>query len=67
MFQSGLVGNGGLPNPWADRPEPQATGAGSLQKSLGTKPDRAKSPGYYYPDYRPDFPMGDNPYRYYRW
>jgi beta-galactosidase len=23
--------------------------------------------GYYYPDYRTDFPMGDNPYRYYRW
>ena len=22
--------------------------------------------GYYYPDYRTDFPMGDNPYRYYR-
>lgn len=23
--------------------------------------------GYYHPDYRTDFPMGDNPYRYYRW
>ncbi len=23
--------------------------------------------GYYYPDYRTDFPLGDNPYRYYRW
>ncbi|HEX5482577.1 MAG TPA: beta-galactosidase [Terriglobia bacterium] len=23
--------------------------------------------GYYCPDYRNDFPMGDNPYRYYRW
>ncbi len=23
--------------------------------------------GYYYPDYRTDFPMGDNPYRFYRW
>ncbi len=22
--------------------------------------------GYYHPDYRTDFPMGDNPYRYYR-
>jgi beta-galactosidase len=23
--------------------------------------------GYYHPDYHTDFPMGDNPYRYYRW
>jgi beta-galactosidase len=23
--------------------------------------------GYYHPDYRTDFNMGDNPYRYYRW
>ena len=23
--------------------------------------------GYYYPDYRTDFPLGDNPYRFYRW
>jgi beta-galactosidase len=23
--------------------------------------------GWYCPDYRTDFPMGDNPYRYYRW
>jgi beta-galactosidase len=22
---------------------------------------------YYHPDYRTDFHMGDNPYRYYRW
>jgi hypothetical protein len=22
---------------------------------------------YYHSDYRTDFPMGDNPYRYYRW
>ena len=29
-------------------------------------PEAAKV-GYYYPDYRTDFPMGDNPYRYYRW
>ena len=28
---------------------------------------RAGSLGYYHPDYRTDFPMGDNPYRYYRW
>ncbi|MCR4414148.1 MAG: hypothetical protein NUV77_17160, partial [Thermoguttaceae bacterium] len=30
------------------------------QEALGTL-------GYYHPDYRTDFPMGDNPYRYYRW
>lgn len=29
-------------------------------------PEHAKL-GYYYPDYRTDFPLGDNPYRYYRW
>jgi beta-galactosidase len=23
--------------------------------------------GYYHPDYRTDFNMGDNPYRFYRW
>jgi beta-galactosidase len=29
-------------------------------------PEGAKA-GYYHPDYRTDFPLGDNPYRYYRW
>jgi beta-galactosidase len=29
-------------------------------------PEGAKV-GYYYPDYRTDFNMGDNPYRFYRW
>jgi beta-galactosidase len=29
-------------------------------------PEGAKV-GYYHPDYRTDFNMGDNPYRYYRW
>ena len=29
-------------------------------------PEGAKV-GYYHPDYRTDFPLGDNPYRYYRW
>ena len=42
------------PASWlANVPEAQAGGAQSL--------------GYYCPDYRTDFPMGDNPYRYYRW
>jgi len=31
------------------------------------KPQDAGFPGYYYPDYITEFPMGDNPYRYYRW
>ncbi len=31
------------------------------------KPEGGGAPGYYHPDYRTDFPMGDNPYRYYRW
>jgi beta-galactosidase len=31
-----------------------------------TRPASAQL-GYYYPDYRTDFPMGDNPYRFYRW
>ena len=38
-----------------------------LPMSLGPKPEGAGSVGCYYPDYRTDFPMGDNPYRYYRW
>lgn len=25
------------------------------------------TPGFYHPDYRTDFELGDNPYRYYRW
>jgi beta-galactosidase len=31
----------------------------------GAVPEGAEA-GYYHPDYRTDFPMGDNPYRYYR-
>jgi beta-galactosidase len=51
-----------------DRSGPQATGvrAGSQATATGateTSPDI----DYYHPDYRTDFPMGDNPYRYYRW
>jgi hypothetical protein len=38
-----------------------------LRMSLGPKPQGAGSPGYYCSDYRTEFPMGDNPYRYYRW
>ena len=35
--------------------------------SLRLKPEEGAALGYYSPDYRTDFPMGDNPYRYYRW
>ena len=38
-----------------------------LPMSLGPKPEGDGALGSYYPDYRNDFPMGDNPYRYYRW
>ena len=65
--EGGFVGSGGLPDPLADRPGPQATEAGGLRMSLRPKPEGVQSLGYYCPDYRTDFPMGDNPYRYYRW
>jgi beta-galactosidase len=52
-----------------DEPGHQATGAGNggLPMSLRLKPEGVGALGYYSPDYRTDFPMGDNPYRYYRW
>jgi beta-galactosidase len=54
--------------PNGDRSGPQATGPqiGS-GTSLSPKAQEPGFPEYYYPDYRTDFPMGDNPYRYYRW
>jgi beta-galactosidase len=67
--KGGFVGNGGLTNPPGDEPGPQATRVGNkgLTRSQGMEPEQAGNAGYYYPDYRTDFPMGDNPYRYYRW
>ncbi len=67
--EGGFVGNGGLKDLFGDQPGPQATGVGKgrLRMSLRPRPDGAESLGYYDPDYRTDFPMGDNPYRYYRW
>jgi hypothetical protein len=64
--EGGFVGNEGPPDPRADRPGPQATGVstGGPWMYLRPKPEWADS---YCPDYRADFPMGDNPYRYYRW
>jgi beta-galactosidase len=51
-----------------DQPGPQSTtGPRRLPVSPNPKPEKIESPGCYYPDYRTDFPMGDNPYRYYRW
>ena len=54
--------------PNGDRSGPQATGPRvGLEMSPSSTPVGSPSLGYYYPDYRTDFPMGDNPYRYYRW
>jgi beta-galactosidase len=65
----GFAGKLGLSvGPDGDRSGPQASGPRvGLEMSLSRKPDGPQSLGYYYPDYRTDFPMGDNPYRYYRW
>ncbi len=68
---AGSEGNGRLAmlKPEGDQPGRQSTGArvGLPGISPTPKAEDARSPGYYYPDYRTDFPMGDNPYRYYRW
>jgi hypothetical protein len=62
----GFAGNVGVAT--GDQSGHQASGAGSgLPMSLKPRPTGAQALGYYYPDYRTDFPMGDNPYRYYRW
>jgi len=51
-----------------DQPGPQSsTGPRLIPMSLSPGPEESESSVYYYPDYRTDFPMGDNPYRYYRW
>jgi beta-galactosidase len=54
--------------PNGDRSGPQATGPrDSSASSPSPKPEIPQPFGCYHPDYRTDFPMGDNPYRYYRW
>jgi beta-galactosidase len=67
----GFEGNGRLPmpKPESDQPGRQSTGprVGLPTMSLRPKPEAIQSLAYYYPDYHTDFPMGDNPYRYYRW
>jgi beta-galactosidase len=51
--------------PNGDRSGPQATAPRGAAQSP-SKPEVPQSP-FYHPDYRTDFQMGDNPYRYYRW
>ena len=54
--------------PNGDRSGPQATGprVGSVMARTSAR-EGPKPLEYYCSDYRTDFPMGDNPYRYYRW
>jgi hypothetical protein len=65
----GFAGKMGFPvDANGDRSGPQATGPRvGLEMSLSPKPEGPQTLKYYHPDYRTDFPMGDNPYRYYRW
>ncbi|MCX8108057.1 MAG: hypothetical protein N3G20_04565, partial [Verrucomicrobiae bacterium] len=50
-----------------DRAGPQATGPNYARKTAENLGERSQPLPSYHPDYRTDFPMGDNPYRYYRW
>lgn len=65
----GFAGKPGFPvGPDGNRSGRQANGPRvGLEMSLSRKPEGAQSFSYYHPDYRTDFQMGDNPYRYYRW
>ena len=65
----GFAGKPGLPVGLnGDRSGPQANGPRlGLEMSLSVDPQGAQRLNYYHPDYRTDFQMGDNPYRYYRW
>ena len=65
----GFAGKPGFPvGPDGNRSGRQANGPRvGLEMSLSRKPEGAQSISCYYPDYRTDFQMGDNPYRYYRW
>jgi beta-galactosidase len=64
----GFSGKPGFPvSPSGDRCGVQATSPRiGLEMTLSARPDSVQSLTYYYPDYRTDFQMGDNPYRYYR-
>jgi hypothetical protein len=62
----GFAGNNALAE--GDQPGPQSsTGPRLLPMSLSLKPEDTDSLSCYHPDYITAFPMGDNPYRYYRW
>jgi beta-galactosidase len=65
----GFGGKAGFPvGPDGDRSGHQCTGPRvGLEMSLSPKPGCVQTLSYYCNDYRTDFPMGDNPYRYYRW
>jgi beta-galactosidase len=59
-FGSSVGQNGDCSGPQATHPagaQPPPTSTAAMPQEIG----------YYAPDYRTDFPMGDNPYRYYRW
>jgi beta-galactosidase len=49
---------------YPDLPGRQSTGYHAAQ---APKPEGPQTLRFYHPDYRADFQMGDNPYRYYRW
>lgn len=53
--------------PNGDRSGPQATPPPGPEIFPTSTAAVSSDVGYYSPDYRTDFPMGDNPYRYYRW
>jgi len=67
-LNAGTAQLGSLVGPNGDRSGPQATGPRSdAEESNDSKLKGPQALGYYHPDYRTDFQMGDNPYRYYRW
>lgn len=65
----GFAGKPGLPVASdGDRSGHDSTGPRiGLEMSLSPAPDASQQLSWYCPDYRTDFPMGDNPYRFYRW
>jgi hypothetical protein len=69
MNQGGFAGNEVIPNPFSDEPGHQATGVSNRGPSTSSrlKLEGDASLQYYSLDYRTEFPVGDNPYRYYRW
>jgi beta-galactosidase len=64
----GFAGKTGLPAaPNGDRSGHDSTGPRvGLEMSLSRQPEHVQTLSWYCADYRTDFPMGDNPYRYYR-